>query len=35
MTLVLDKNFAWVRGTRDAFQEQSARKKMMAAEWGK
>jgi hypothetical protein len=35
MTLVLNKNLARVGGRRDAFQEQSARKKMTAVEWGK
>jgi hypothetical protein len=35
MTMELNKNFTRVGGRRDAFQEQSARKKMTAAEWGK
>jgi hypothetical protein len=35
MTMVLNKNFTRVGGRRDALQEQSAKKKMMAAEWGK
>jgi hypothetical protein len=35
MTMALNKNFTGMGGRRDASQEQSARKKMTAAEWGK
>jgi hypothetical protein len=35
MTVALSKNFAGMEGGRDVSQEQNARKKMMAAEWGK
>jgi hypothetical protein len=35
MTAVLSENFAGMGGGRDASQEQNARKKMTAAEWGK
>jgi hypothetical protein len=35
MRAALNKNFTRMGGKRDASQGQSARKKMMAAEWGK
>jgi hypothetical protein len=35
MTVALNENFTGMGGKRDASQEQSARKKMTAAEWGK
>jgi hypothetical protein len=35
MTAVLSENFAGMGGGRDASQEQNARKKMTATEWGK
>jgi hypothetical protein len=35
MTMALNKSFMGMEGRRDASQEQSARKKMTAAEWGK
>jgi hypothetical protein len=35
MKVALNKDFTGMGGRRDASQEQSARKKMTAAEWGK
>jgi hypothetical protein len=35
MAAALSKNFVGMEGGRDASLEQNARKKMMAAEWGK
>jgi hypothetical protein len=35
MTVALNENFTGMGGRRDASQEQSTRKKMTAAEWGK
>jgi hypothetical protein len=35
MKVVLNEDFTGMGGRRDALQEQSARKKMTAADWGK
>jgi hypothetical protein len=35
ITAMLSENFAGMGGARDASQEQNARKKMTAVEWGK
>jgi hypothetical protein len=35
MTVALSEDFTGMEGRRDASQEQSARKKMTAVEWGK